>query len=305
MTNPSNISSKAHKKAALLALSSGAPPPKGKRPSLLEIDLWRRNKLSKKRSAEVKSYIARDSECYQLWQDLLASEQQLNEEKKVASVSIGQRLNNWVFGENKLWLGGGFAVATMALFVTVFGLKSFLNPNTMVGISKDYEQFSSNPMASNWYYKSNDKGLSFNLPTPYDKAKSAVLVGLYTGLVELKSTGKINDSEWNNIISQYPDKAPECPDSQTTEQCQKQNKQLHDFGRWLALMQLDCSQSSQLKKAKYYSLQQQRIDYFSQEMIGFSVLEPLTTRLQRWQNTTEQSQFCQQINTLLNHIDDK
>ncbi len=304
MTNPSNISSKAHKRAALLALSSGAPAPKGKRPSLLEIDLWRRNKLSKKRSIDVKSYIARDSECYQLWQDLIASEQQLNEEKEAASVSIGQRLKNWVFGENKRWLGGGFAVATMALFVTVIGLKSFLNPNMMIGISKDYEQFSSSPLASNWYYKSNDKGLSFTLPTPYDKTKTTVLVGLHSGLIDLKSTGKISNNEWNNIINQYPDKLPECLDSQTTEQCQKQNKLLHGFGRWLALMQLDCSQSNQAKDANYYSLQQQRIDYFSQEIIEFSVLEPLITQLQGWQNTTEQSQFCQQINDLLNHIDD-
>lgn len=303
MTKSSKIASKMHQKAALLALSAGLPPPVGKRPDLLEIELWRRNKLSKKRSAEVKSYVARDADCYQLWQDLLTSEQQLNAEKQASRVSLWQRCQNWIIGDNKVWLGGGFAVATMALFVAVVGLKSFLNPGMMVGIGQDYEQFSSHPAASSWHYKSHDKGIGFAIPTPYDKAKTAISVGIHSGLVELQNAGKLSENEWQNIIQQYPAQLPDCPDAVETQQCQKQNAQLQDFGRWLALMQLDCGQTASVKDTQYYSLQQERLVYFSKEFVAYPVIAPLRERMHSLDKATDSKLFCQKIAMLLNHID--
>ena len=303
MTKSSKISTKTHKKAVLLALSAGSPPPEGERPSLLEIELWRQQKLPKKRSAEVKSYVARDADSYQLWQDLLISEQQLNNEKQAQRVGLWQRCQNWVLGEQKVWLGGGFAVAAMAVFVAVIGLKSFLHPNMIHGIDQDYELFSSQPSVTSWSYKSYNKALTFALPTPYDKAKKAVSVGVRSGLTELQNSGKLSDNEWQAIIQQYPAVLPDCPDSMGIDHCQKQNEILQDIGRWLALVQLQCAQEEPVIDTEYYRLQQQRINYFSEELMAFPVVEPLIDQLHSVDQITEHKMFCQKIVMLLNHID--
>ncbi len=303
MTKSSKISTKTHKKAVLLALSAGSPPPEGERPSLLEIELWRQKKLPKKRSAEVKSYVARDADCYQLWQDLLMSEQLLNNETQAQRVSLWQRCQNWLIGEQKIWQGGGLAVAVMAVFVGVIGLKSFLHPDMMQGIDQDYEKFSSQRTLSGWSYKSYEKTLSFVQPTPYDKAKKAVSVGIRSGLIVLQKAGKLTENEWQAIIQQYPAEFPDCPESMTADQCQKQNDTLQVMGRWLALMQLQCAQEEPVIDTEYYRLQQQRIDYFSEELVAFPVIEPLIDHLHSVGQAIEKKMFCHKIVMLLNHID--
>jgi len=303
MTKPSSsISSNSHKKAVLLALSVAPPVASGKRPGLLEIDLWRRNKLSKKRHLEVKSYIARDSECFQLWLDLLDAERQLKLEKQASHITLWQKIVTAWKNEKKLWMGGGLVAATTAVFVAVFGLKVFLAPDILYGINQNYQQFDSHPFAAQWHYQDYDKGLSFSIPTPYDIAKKAVLVGVREGLTELHQSAKLSH-EWQAIINQYPNTLPRCEATLSTEQCQQQNVLLTDFGRWLALVQLQCSQPALIDTAEYFTLQQQRKDYFEQQLSTMPLLQPLKQQAQSWDTTPDMQILCNNIKNLLNHID--
>ncbi len=294
----------ANKRVALLALALDDKPLTGESPALLEIDLWRRGKLNKKRSAEVKAYVARDSECYQQWLELLENEQLLAAEKQLAHVSLAQAISNWFAGLNNLMLGGGLVFATTAVLFAVITLKTTRQPDLLDLINADYAQFNGQPSAQYWYYQNSDKSFGFSLPTSYDRLKPAILYGLRTGLVQLQQHGQLASSKaWQYVVASYPSALPACPESHATDACQQQHKVLENFGRSLALMQLHCAQPELNVAADFYSKQQQRLADFKPPLSAYTALSPLTAQLNAWQNTSDKQQFCGQLQQLLNNID--
>jgi len=290
--------SKNNLKAVLLALSVDTKKPIGKRPSLLEIDLWRQKKLSQKRSTEVKSYIACDAECYQNWLDLLSSEEQLKAEIKPTSKSTWNKLKTFLHFDTPLWISSG---VTIALFIAVFGLKSFLSPNIVQGIDDSYTQFDSYPPISAWHYQSSSKGSRFpsSILIPYKQATKAILVGIGAGLRTLQTSGYLT-AQWQPVISEYPTNLPTCQNSISVKHCDEQNKQLSEFGRWLVLMQLHCSQNQSNDK-DFYSVQRERLEYFNYQFSTFPTLEPLSTQLQNFKHSNKQ--LCTTTKILMDTFD--
>ena len=288
---------------ALLALALDAKKTMGIKPSLLEIDLWRRGKLNKQRSAEVKSFVARDSDCYQLWMDLLEAEQVLAAEKQQQKDKARQSRLDWFASINPLNFGGGLVFATTACLIAVVSLKMLLQPNLLGSIDNDYASFSGNPMAAHWYYQSNDKSFNFKPPTAYDKLKPIVLVGIYSGLSELQQSGQLaNTEQWNEVISAYPTNTTVCVAGDQQASCQQQQDLLKNFGRNLALLQLSCSQPDMPLSADYYSQQQKRLMLFKEQIAVDEDLLPLTDTLNQWQPSTDKDKFCGQVKQLLRHV---
>lgn len=295
---------KSDKSTAFLALALDDKQPTGNKPSLLDIDLWRRGKLNKKRSAEVKSFVARDSECYQLWMDLLGAEKMLLAEKQQQKNKAKLSVSDWLASINPLKFGGGLVFATTACLIAVVGIKSLINPSLMNGIDSDYARFSGDPMATHWYYQSNDKSFNFKPPTPYDRLKPIILVGLYTGLSDLQQSGQLPKTEqWNEVIAAYPTETKPCLEGGTQQSCQQQQALLKNFGRNLALLQLNCSQPDVQRSDDDYNTQQKRLAEFKEQMAADEDLSPLTQMLVQWKQTTDNNAFCGQVKRLLNQVD--
>jgi len=292
------------KSLALLGLALDEKKPSGNKPSLLEIDLWRRGKLNKKRSAEVQAFVTHDSECYQLWMDLLESEQLLAAEKAKNHISLSQRLKSWLPEFNANGMGGGLAFATASVLIAVVTLKTVMQPDLLTQIDGDYAQFTGEPALESWYYRMNDKSLDFSLPSTYDLLKPAILKGLGEGLRQLQQAGKLaNNTQWQQVISAYPSDFPDCPQDLSAEVCQQQQVLLQTFGRNMALLQLSCAQTDLQASAEFYPKQAQRLAEFKQQFSAYENLAPLTEQLNNWQPAEDKVVFCQQVKQLLNSID--
>jgi len=293
------MTSKSDHQLALTALVLDSKKPQGEKPSLLDIDLWRRGKLKKKRAAEVQAFVAHDTDCYQQWLELLENEAILATEKAENKISLSDKINTWFTGFNTAWMGGGLTFATTAALIAVISLNPF-EDTLLQQIEGDYSQFSADPVAEYWYYQTHNKAMSFKKPTEYDSQKDNILTGLHDGLLSLQYSKKIPQTpQWQAIIEIYPQQLVACPASITTDICHQQQTLLYDLGQNLALLQLQCSQEKPQLSNTFEITQRQRLTVFHTQIANYSMLSPLSEHLVM----DETQNFCGQIAQLLNHIE--
>lgn len=301
-----SASNETEHRLALLGLALNTPAPTGKRPSLDEIELYRLHKLPGKRADEVKAYIARDSECYQAWSDLVDSEQEIKTHFSHSQVKTG--VHAWlkrISREPAAWIGGGFAAAAVSLFIGVIAVKTVLMPGILAGIDKDYAGFDSSPDIKAWIQTQNsEKSIHSIKPNAYEHYKQAILVGIHQGLTELNEMGKLgNEASWKTLIESYPQRSPACTQAQELKQCEDRNLFMVNMGRWLTLLQLNCTSTDKAVVKEYLQLQQERLEFFLQQARQFPELSPLQKQLKGWTSPSSEQALCRDVATLLASLD--
>lgn len=298
------METKSDKQLAQLALILDDEKPNGEKPSLLEIDLWRRGKLKKKRSAEVQSYIARDAECYRQWTELVSDAEQLKSEKTQIQQSWQIRLQNWWAKPHTIWLGGGLALVTASLLITVVTLKTVMQADDLLTrINSDYAKYSGQAQATQWYLADNTKSLDFHVPTQYDLLKPAIDYGIQSGLAQLLETGMLDkQGRWSELQTVLPQALPTCPAEIQADDCVQQQTLLTEFGRNLVLVQLHCADKTASESQQFYQQQQLRMGEFNKEFSRYDVFMPLREQLSAWQFVTEKPAFCQQLKSLMSRL---
>ncbi len=113
----------------LLGLIADDKPAAGAKPDLWEIQAWHLGKLDKQRAAQVKSHVARDPMCYQLWSDLLIEDaaQQYSQNSLVAQLKTAwAKLVNMLFDTG--WQRP-IVISLTTVFVMTIGIQIFMKPD--------------------------------------------------------------------------------------------------------------------------------------------------------------------------------
>ncbi len=288
------------KAQVLLVLALDKPALSGTRPSLLDIDLFRRGHLPKKRLNEVKAFIARDPECYQMWRDLIAAER-LVPQRSQSEHTVFNRQKWWTWLQPKPVFAGSF-VAALSIVLMVIQFYGLPKPTLEQSITDDYLAFSESPNPSMWWPESTSKSLPFVIPTPYQQAKKAVRAGFRRGLETLLQQSRLSD-DWQTVILSYPEQMPPCSKDQNTL-CQQRQQILSNLGYWLTLAHLECQQPNQTDDSNYLQKQQIRVKYFQEQLNPYPDLQPLNLLLNRPSNWQNRADFCQTMTSLFYELND-
>ena len=108
---------------AMLALIGDDEKPVGSKPDLQEIQAWHQNKLDATRALEVKTHVARDPECYQLWSDLLAEDK-----AAVSKPGLFEQIRDWL-GTTFAGNGTQLTLALTAVMVLAISIPVIMNSN--------------------------------------------------------------------------------------------------------------------------------------------------------------------------------
>ncbi len=101
----------------------------GVKPDLWEIQAWHLDKLDKHRAAQVKSHLARDPECYQLWSDLLIEDAA---QQSLQHYLVAQFKTAWASFGSVLFDTGWqrpVVISMTMVFVVTIGLQIFMKPD--------------------------------------------------------------------------------------------------------------------------------------------------------------------------------
>ncbi|BCG64977.1 MAG: hypothetical protein methR_P2777 [Methyloprofundus sp.] len=336
------LTDKTKKNLAVLALMLDTKQPIGVKPTLLEIDLWRRGKLKKKRAKEVKSFVAKDSDCYQAWVDLLESERMLaNEKREVKDQANGlKKVLDWFSKVHYVLLGKGFVAATAIIFMAVVGLKTFMQaePDVVkVDINKQLNSTSNEMLVSsmpkavkrNDHYKLPDPPSSFGPSeriydsadsspfspdaklyssaeqsvSEYDQIKPIILKGVRDGLLELQEAeGEAKSS------SEWARVMTTYPRS--FPRC-PDTLSADDCRRQYALLYVFGRWLASVQLQCSLSDSTMSLLSYEEPLSDFNIifsvyvsLSPLTEQLSDWQSSTNSEIFCLQIKHFISSIDD-
>ncbi len=217
---------------AMLGLMADDEQPYGPTPSLKEIQDWHLGKLGAERSAQVKTHVARDPKCYQLWRELVEAEQQTHAETLAALQPgllhrVAKRINAWWQHPPTLWAGGGVATAFVIVLVVIIG------PLTQGPWSPTDDPIFAEGLEYNWPYAAMSVTRSGELSYRH---KIALQKGLRNGLVLTTQ----EQPPWAAAIEQLPSAAQPCNDAPSTVQCEKQTKLLIKTGTHAAVLYLAC-----------------------------------------------------------------
>ena len=304
MTEKKPPSDKSNLNEVMLALALDKEPPPGNKPTLVEIAAWQAGAYSGERAVQIKSHIARDPDCYRMWSDLIAAKRQLNAEHSPKKSAPKKCLKDWFTGRRLGFVGGGLAVALASVFVAVLGLRLVMDVDVLTSIDQDLQQWSGEAPSetSGWGKKLMSKGFDpLGIPTPLDTAKTAISVGIRSGLKQFLQRGVIPDSEeWQHIIETYVAKPKPCPEGESITSCQDQNALLKTLGQWTVLMAFDCQTPASQQAEGYWVLQQNRLDEFSQALPDYQGLEEIQKIIRQWPipPTASPTDFCNQVETL-------
>ncbi len=211
---------------AILGLMADNKVPVGKKPDLKEIQDWHNGKLSVARANEVKSHVARDPHCYQMWSDLLVAS---TDEPATNKEQLQNRIVNLIkrLRFNPLWLSrGGFAVAVAAI-VAIF----------IFPYNQDDWSPSDNPIYAapefNWPYLAMTSTRSGDVNF---RLKTALQRGLREGL-EMTTQG---EHGWSVAVENLPGELIPCDKTTSTSLCEQQSQLVKKLGVHAAVLYIAC-----------------------------------------------------------------
>lgn len=215
---------------SLVALMADNETPLGPKPGLHEIQNWHLGKLDTDRAAQVKSHVARDPECYQMWSELLAEEKTTtpdnvtSKHQSALSVISKQIKHAW----NKLgqiWLAGGLVTAMVAMFAII------LIPQQ--GAWSPIDDPIHAELAYDWPYAniSVTRGGELNYRT-----KIALQAGIRVG-IEITTLTK---QGWEQATYQLPEKALDCDQEPNVNTCVEHTETLKKLGTYAGVLYLAC-----------------------------------------------------------------
>jgi len=215
--------------AAILGLIADNAEPIGPAPDLKEIQDWHLGKLEESRATEVKTHVARNPACFQLWADIMAAETAIESEIAVEE-SIFQKLINrikqWRANTSRMWVEGGLATAVAVMLVII-----------VVPFDRDGWSPDDNPIVSgieyDWPYLSLSTSRGGELT---HQQKTALKSGLRQGL-QLTTQGK---QGWQVAIDSLPKSSISCDKEVNKDGCERESDLLKKVGLHASVLYLAC-----------------------------------------------------------------
>ena len=228
MTDNENNHSPEEKLAAMLGLLADDTEPNGPTPSLQEIQNWHLGKLDAQRAAEVKSHVARDPACYQMWSDLVASEKETEVQelaKQDLITSLMRKMKMWWMSPPSFWIGSGLVTtAIVVLAVIIVPVHQTWSPiDDPVIAELGYE----------WPYESLSVTRGGELSY---RQKIAMQTGIRSG-IEITTQSKAG---WDVAIKNLPNETLNCDKETNKNECEQQTRLLHSIGLHAGVMYMAC-----------------------------------------------------------------
>ncbi|MCV6590946.1 MAG: hypothetical protein OIF57_18285 [Marinobacterium sp.] len=300
----------AEREVASLSLALSGSALKGKRPDLLEIDLWRQGQLEASRASEVSAFIELDPICQGQLASLQQADQRLAEELAEAESAaesvlqpqpqpqpqlqlqqqpgLIQRLRDWLVDSGyRSGMVAGTAATIVAVMLT---LNTTGSSDLDAQLNSAYHPYSGLPSASRWLWQqqATDYKAVGQWQDPAQPARQAFRIGLRQGLEALNQPG----SDWLPIINSLPVSSA-CQHSNGL--CSKESQRLHrQLGRLSLLQQVQCMKKDTVSLSATDGLRQS----LQQQLAGLQPISPFSQRLARWNSDPDQA--CSQVAQLIN-----
>ena len=213
---------------AMLGLLADDAQARGKKPDLKEIQDWHEGRLDSKRAKEVKSYVARDADCYRMWSELCAAEETATSEQEQPGPAT-RWLTIIKAGWNaipRVWYYTGFATATVVMLAII-----------LIPTGKDIWSPLDDPMLvtveMNWPYS----GMTVTRSGELDyRHKIALQSGMRKGF----EVSTHESRGWIKAINSLPEKTVSCEKVSAVSQCEKQTQLMYTIGIHAAVSYLSC-----------------------------------------------------------------
>lgn len=213
---------------AIFGLLADNEAPVGPRPDLNEIQAWHNGKLDESRAAEIKTHVARDPECFAIWSELLATQDDMVEQAAETShrpILFLDKIKRFFIAPIPKWVGGGIAT-TMAILLVVL----------MLPTQQDWSPIDDPVLTdekAQWPYlgRSITRGGSLNY-----RHKVALQAGISQGIL-LSTQGK---HDWSKVLDYLHDKPQVCANEKEKQLCEKQTQLLQKTGLHASVLYLAC-----------------------------------------------------------------
>lgn len=246
-------------------------PDDGPKPTVEVISDWVDGKLDRKTARRVKAWVARDSECFEIYQELLEVKEvwgNSQPERKSLLQKLVLVLKN--SAGMPLFVGGSIAAIAATIFGVSLTLHLYATPDLMQQLDKSYANpaFGVSMQQSQWLWnpRLSSKASLSNEQQRYRQAfRSGIKDGLQAFVAE--------DQSWREVLQELPDQSNDCQ-SQICEQVQA-------LGKWAVLMHAACKQAQTVPSAFWLTQRQWAEEWLSQaaEMTG---IEPYQRKLRRY-----------------------
>lgn len=223
---------------AILGLLADGEKPVGARPDLKEIQDWHLGNLDEIRTAEIKAHVARDPDCYQMWSELLATDEKMKNEQAVKAQKLiiwKTKIKNWILTTGLAWTSGGLATAMVLVLAVILILpeeRSDWSP-TDHPIIIDLE--------ADWPYSG--KSISRGGQISY-RNKIAFQAGISDGIT---LSTQVNSS-WAQALDYLHDTPEVCADDKERAHCEAQNRIMRKTGLHASVLFLACLERETEKK---------------------------------------------------------
>jgi len=214
--------------AATLTLIADREAPIGARPDLKEIQDWHLGVLDDARAAEVKTHVARDPACYQMWSELLAAEataEHAQSDKVNWLIALFAKIKTWLTTPTPIWVGGGLATAMVVVLAVIItpGNPDWSPTDNPVNFDRE----------ANWPYLG--KSISRSGELTY-RNKIALQTGLSDG-IRLSTQG---NSSWTEALEYLHDMPQSCDDAKDKTVCVSQTRLMRKTGLHASVLYLAC-----------------------------------------------------------------
>ena len=223
----------------MLGLLADSEAPVGPRPDLKEIQDWHLGKLDEARADEVKSHVARDPACFQLWSELLAAEATDEHEQPVEMNWLAQtskKIKTWMTTPSPSWVGGGLATAMVIVLAVIIVPEQRSWSPTDEPISVDME--------AQWPYlgKSITRG---------GKLSYRNKVAFQTGISEGIKLSTQNKQSWAHVLEYLHDTPQVCDDAKDKILCETQAQLMKKTGLHASVLYMACLERETVKTKAY------------------------------------------------------
>ena len=276
---------------SLLGLLANAEPAIGLKPSLAEIHAWHLGKLDATRAAEVKSHVARDPDCFQMWSELLAAEKMADIKsapaKKVSLFSlITKQVKKAWDTPNQPWLAGGFVTAMLAVFAVLL----IPQPGTWTPLDDPTHA----ELAYDWPYANLSVARGGDLS--YRK-KIALQTGVRIG-IEVTTLAK---QGWEQALYQLPTETISCDKEKDVNTCRQETEKLKQLGIYTGVLYLACldyTQGQQSYFNEHYWQQMTkgwRAYSFETQSLNLPILQSKIEKIGTLTNKAEQCELVRDV----------
>lgn len=264
----------------------------GRKPDLEEIQSWHLGRLSEPRASEVKSHVARDPECFQLWSELVAAEQQTQSIADTAvpaqsTDGLWYRFKRWWKTPLQAWASGTVATAALVLFVIVMLPQSATWSPLQDPVRAE--------LTYDWPYESMSLTRGGDL-VYRDK------IALQSGLRQAIAVTTTGIEHWQMVVKRMPKVPLSCTEQSDVAACNRSNDLLTRVGIHSGVLYLACLDYQHHQQQAFDETYWKKLLNSWQELTEESrtVLNPvLSEKIQQISTSTNREQQCEIVRDVI------